>query len=311
MVSIQQSFLAQMSSSIYGVAGYYSETDCTQHLGGMQHVVVATTDGTLLEMHWNQYTHVTSPQPLKRSPGSAPVTFPGNIHSLSGFYTCDDNYQHVIVATEDGRLHEVYFTDSQHVNVRSPLYKLPTTAYHSHIGQAGFYSPAVNPMRVVTVGGADSFLHEVVWSASIDAFEWNPAPQLHLQGVAAIAGFYDQDDQSKNVIVALKEGYVLDVHSSGAGGSTTCLVTTFSPDLVNVAAFVDTDTHCRHVIALHESGQLSDYSYTSGQVVGQQTSLVSIPDVADIVAYYSHYDTTCHVIVATRDDRKIHEVYYR
>jgi hypothetical protein len=82
MVSIQQSFLAQMSSSIHGVAGYYSETDCTQHLGGMQHVVVATTDGILHEMHWNQYTHLTTPQPLKRSPGSAPVTFP--VHFVSG-----------------------------------------------------------------------------------------------------------------------------------------------------------------------------------------------------------------------------------
>jgi hypothetical protein len=193
----------------------------------MQHVVVATTDGILHEMHWNQYTHVTSPQPLKRSPGSAPVTFPGNIHSLSGFYTCDDHYQHVIVATEDGRLHEVYFTGSQHVNARSPLLLDTLIRPGPNIGQAGFYSPAINPMRVVTVGGADSHLHQVAWSASIDPFEWNPAPQFSLQGVAAIAGFYDQDDQSGNVIVAMEEGDVIDIHSSGAGGSTTDFVTTF------------------------------------------------------------------------------------
>jgi hypothetical protein len=301
-----------MSSSIYGVAGYYSETDCTQHLGGMQHVVVATTDGTLHEMHWNKDIHVTAPQPLRHLPGSAPVKFP-DIHSLSGFYTCDDNFQHVIVATEDGRLHEVYFTDSQHVNVRSPLYKLPTTAGRSHIGQAGFYTSDGDNLRHATVGGADSVLHEVVWNAQVTPTANNLATQFRLQDVAAIAGFFDLWVHSRDVIVAMKGGSVFDVHYSGgimAGGPiTTDPVTTFSPPLVNVAAFVDTDSSYRHVVALHKSGQLYDYSYTSGPVSGQQTPLVSIPDVVDIVGYYSHYDTTCHVIVAT-GDRKIHEVYY-
>ncbi len=131
--SIQQITIAQISDSIYGVAGYYSENDSTQH------VVVATTDGTLYEIHWNQYIPVTSPQPLRRSPGLAPVRFNG-IHSLCGYFTSDDNYQHVIVATRDGRLHELYFMDSQNVRVRNPLYQLPTTA-GPHIGMAGFFAP--------------------------------------------------------------------------------------------------------------------------------------------------------------------------
>ncbi len=101
---------------------------------------------------------------------------------------------------------------------------------------------------------------------------------------------------------------VFDVYSSGAGGSTTDRVTTFSHRLVNVAAFVSTDTLYRHVIVLDSNGQLYDYSYTPQQAFGQ-TSLGSIPNVIVIVAYYSAYGTTCHVIVAT-GDRKMHEVYY-
>jgi hypothetical protein len=315
LVHIQQTEIAQMSSLIFGVAGYYSETDCTQHLGGMQHVVVATTDGILHEMHWNQYTPVTSPQPLKRSPGSAPLTFPG-IHSLSGFYTCDDHTQHVVVATNDGRLHEVYFTDSQRVNVRSPLLDTIIPPETRTIGQAGFYTSDGDNLRHVTVGGADSFLHEVVWNAQLAPKAKNLATQFTLPHVAAIAGFFDLSVHSRDVIVAMQGGDVFDVHYSGgilAGGQiTTDRVKTFPSLLVNVAAFVDTNSYYRHVIALHESGQLYDYRYSAGQASasGQQTSLVSIPDVRDIVAYYSHYDAMCHVIVATKQEKKVYEVYY-
>lgn len=316
MVNIHQNVIAHVSGGIYGVAGYYSENDSTQH------VVGATTDGTFHEIHWNQHTHVTSPQPLRRSPGSAPVQFSG-MHSLSGFYTSDDNTQHVIVATGDGRLHEVYFTDPAHVNVRSPLCQLPTTA-GPHIGQAGFYD-IVDKLRTVTVGGADSVLYEVAWNAhttpSATSLVHDPSLvyEFSLSDVAGIAGFYDLFFRSggvpfvsENIMVALKNGEVYDVRtegtSPGGGSQTTDLVTTFASPLVNVAAFVETDTHCRHVIALHANGQLYDYSYTPEQVFGQ-TSLGSIPNVVDIVAYYSAYDSTCHVIAGTRDGN-IHEVYY-
>jgi len=297
---------------IFGLAGYYSECD------KMQRVVVATTDGTLHEIHWNWHIHLFSYRPLLRSPGSAPVQFTG-IHSLSGFYTSDDNNQHVIVATGDGRLHEVYYTDPEHVSVRSPLFQLPTTA-GPPIGQAGFYD-FNDTMRTVTVGGADSILYEVSWNAQVTPTANNLLNQFTLSDVAGIAGFYDLSFLSggvpfvsENIIVAMKNGEVYDVRHegtiSGGGQDTTDLVTAFSPPLVNVAAFVETDTHRRHVIALHASGQLHDYSYTPQQVFGQN-SLVSIPNVADIVAYYSAYDSTCHVIAGTREEHgKLHEVYY-
>jgi hypothetical protein len=298
MVNIQHHVISHISDHIYGIAGYYSENDSTQHV-----VIAINNDnhggtGTLYEIHWNRNTPPTHPQQLWQF---------SKIHSLSGFFTSDDNFQHVIVATEDGWLHELYFKDPQNVRTRSPLFQ-DTITPGPHIGQAGFYSAAINGLRVVTVGGADSILHRVAWSASIDAFEGNLATQFHLRDVAAIAGFYAQDDRSGNVIVAMQGGDVFDVYSSGAGGSTTDRLTTFSHRLVNVAAFVSTDTWYRHVIVLDSNGQLYDYSYTPGHVFGQ-TPLVSIAYVTDIAGYYSAYDQMRHVIVATRDGN-IHEVYY-
>ena len=310
---------------IYGLAGYYSECE------KMQHVVVATTDGRLHELHWNWRIHPFSYSPLLSSPGSAPVQFSDNqgrnrIHSLSGFYTSDDHFQHVIIATGDRALHEVYFTDPQHVNLRSPLVQLPAPA-GDHIGQAGFYDFGAD-LRTVIVGGANYVLYEVAWNAGVAP---SPSYLLNLSTlsqsthpeVAAIAGFYDLSFLSegvpfvsKNVIVAMKNGEIYDVRSEGTspgGGSTTTeFVTRFSPPLVNEAAFVETETHCRHVIALQANGQLYDYSYTPEQVSGQaQTPLVRIDNVVDIVGYYSAYDSTCHVIAGTSEaNGKLHDVSY-
>jgi hypothetical protein len=62
--------------------------------------------GTLYEIHWNRNTLPTDPQQLWQF---------STIHSLSGFFTSDDKFQHVIVAIDDGWLHELYFKDPQNV----------------------------------------------------------------------------------------------------------------------------------------------------------------------------------------------------
>src|SRR5205085_4144918 len=84
MANIQHHVLSHITGSIYGIAGYYSDIDSTQH------VVAATNDGTLYEIHWNRNTAPTPPQRLAQFNGIA---------SLSGFSTSDDDFQHVIVAT--------------------------------------------------------------------------------------------------------------------------------------------------------------------------------------------------------------------
>lgn len=310
MANIQHHVIAQISGSICGVAGYYSDNDSTQH------VVVATTDGTLYKIQWNRNTAPTSPQRLAHFDGIA---------SLCGFFTSDDNFQHVIVATRDGRLHELYFMqpDLQDVNSRF-LLQLGTTLGPG-IGMAGFFSSDGDNLRHATVGSkevnTDNILHEIVWNAQVNPSARNLATQFTLHDVAGIAGFFDLNVHSRDVIVAMKGGDVYDVRYSGGilggGQITTIPVTTFSlpTELVNVAASVSTDVNIdpngyAHVIVLDASGQLYDYTYTPHhEGLGQQTSLTNIAHVVDIVAYYSHYDTTCHVIAAT-EDGNLHEVYY-
>jgi hypothetical protein len=294
--------ISHISGSIYGLAGYYSDNDSTQH------VVAATDDGDLYEIHWNSHTNVTSPQKLWHFDGIA---------SLCGFYSSDDNFQHVIVATHDGSLHELYFMQPLPPDVNSRFLLQLGTTLGPGIGMAGLFSSDGDNLRHATVGSkevnTDNILHEIVWNAQVNPSARNLATQFTLRDVAGIAGFFDLSVHSRDVIVDMKGGDIYDVHYGGGilggGQITTDRLTTFSgPQLVNVAAFVSTDTHYRHVIVLNSSGELYDYSYIPGNEFGQ-TFLAKFDNVVDIVGYYSAYDQKRHVIVATRDG-ELHEIYY-
>lgn len=296
MSHIQHHPIAHISGRIYGVAAYYSENDATQH------VVVATHDGTLYEVHWNSSTAFTSPQRLGQFPGIA---------SLCGFFTPDDSFQHVVVAIENSQLHELYFTDTQNVNSR-PLLQIGSSA-GPRIGMAGYYSPD-DGLRHVVVGNTDDNLYDVAWSSQVVAEAQILATQFLLPDVAAIAGFFDPSVYTHDVIVAMKGGDVYDVYYSGgiAGAAETATdrVTHFSPSLLNVATFVASNTQVRHIILLNASGQAYDFSYAKNPAhFFGETFLVTLSNVVDMVAYYSDYDRTNHVILVTVDGN-VHEVYY-
>jgi hypothetical protein len=293
---IQHHPISHIDGRIYGVAAYYSENDATQH------VVVATHDGTLYEVHWNRNTSFTPPQQFT-------AQFPG-IASLCGFFTPDDNRQHVVVATENGQLYELYSPNLQNAQPR-PLVPTGSSA-GLHIGMAGYYSPD-DGLRHVVVGNNDSILYDVAWSSQVVPEAQILTTQFILPDVAAIAGFFDPSVYTHDTIVAMKGGDVYDVYYSGglAGAQpTTARATGFSASLVNVAAFVSPNTHVRHIILLDASGQVHDYSYTQNplQLFGA-TLLVTLSNVVDMAAYYSDYDRTNHVILVTFDGT-VHEVYY-
>ena len=135
------------------------------------------------------------------------LPLPSDLHnfgiaSLSGFFTSDDNFQHVAIETEDGHLHELYYTDPQHVHFRGPLLQIGANA-GPHIGMAGSYSTD-DGLRHVTVGDSDNGLYEVFWSAQVAPDLKLLATQFMLPDVAAIAGFFDLSVHSQDVIVAMK-----------------------------------------------------------------------------------------------------------
>ena len=93
--------LAQVKQveDVVAVAAYYAKSDAYQH------VVAGTTGGVVREIYW-------APQdPDRGGTGNGELTsFPaGSIVGVAGYYADGDQFQHVIVATTDGAVTEVFW----------------------------------------------------------------------------------------------------------------------------------------------------------------------------------------------------------
>lgn len=291
MTQVSQHSVGHIDGGIFAVAGYYSDTD------SMRHVVVATLDGSLYEMHWNSRTPTTAPFKLAQFPGLVGVV---------GFFAADNNSQYVLVATRDGNVHGLHFQSLQNIEVRSPLIFLQNMV--AVIGMAGFFSSS-DAMRHAIVLDQQGQLHEVTFSLSRQPVVKNFPTQLALQDIASISGFFASDDKSSHVIVALKNGRLYDGNYVGdPQNASATFLSTFADPLRNVAALFSADTNYRHAVVLTSQGDLYDSFYRSGGSTSQQF-LTSFSNVADMVAFYTGDDQHRHVMVATNDGN-IHEVHY-
>jgi len=82
--------------TIIAVSGFYSSAD-------QRHVVlVATTDGNVYQIYWKSgMVGIDCHGPITQLTGSSIV-------SLGGFYSENDQFQHAIVGTADGKVHELW-----------------------------------------------------------------------------------------------------------------------------------------------------------------------------------------------------------
>ncbi len=78
---------------------FYSADDNTQH------VVLVSADGTLTDVHWQSGQGIHQDRLTQLSS----ITSIFDINGLTGYYSANDQKRHVIVATGDGTLTEVYW----------------------------------------------------------------------------------------------------------------------------------------------------------------------------------------------------------
>ena len=99
-----QSNIGSGFQDIVGVAGYYSGNNVSFQVG-FQHVILATNDGTLQRIFWN-HQDPSGPRIYKKKIRARNFS---NIVEVSGFYCDNDGFQHAIVGTTDGNVHELFF----------------------------------------------------------------------------------------------------------------------------------------------------------------------------------------------------------
>lgn len=118
--------------------------------------------------------------------------FASKIVSLAGYWAANDGWQHVIVATEDGRVTELFFNPNEpnFVGVaRSPLARF----WNPIVGVAAYYADDDHYQHVFVALGPGT-----VFSESVFEFRWDPSiPKYKLaiewfashRGIAGIAAF--------------------------------------------------------------------------------------------------------------------------
>ena len=295
MVS-QPNDIAHINGDILALAGYYTSNDSTQH------VLVAATDGNLYEVHWNQSVPVTVSNSFARF---------NNLVAMTGFYSPDDQYQHAITATSDTTLHERYFTQPGSPGSRDPLYHVGSM-YPSN-GTASYYSPGDN-LRHVAIVDTNGNPQIVTWGAQQGPGAKGIITPVSSSDIASIAGFLATDDNTRHIIVALKNGEVYDIHYTSEQTVPTSidqsyLITNFNEPVQNVTAFFSPDTNYRHIVVFTGANILKDHSYNTGGQTRNTVLSSALSNVADITSYYSAYDNIRHVIFGTHDGH-LHEITY-
>ena len=134
--------------------------------------------------------------------------------------------------------------------------------------------------------------------------------------IASLSGFFAPIDNSRHIIMALKNGDVYDIdypdqqHIPATVGQNF-LRARFNEPVVNVTAFFSADTNFCHIVVLTASGQLRDHSYhlLTGELRSTQLTTTALVQIADITSYYTALDNLRHVILATTDSN-LHEITY-
>jgi hypothetical protein len=221
------------------------------------------------------------------------------ITSVAGYFSSNDSYQHAIVATDDGRLHETYFDPG--------LNHDEIGCFGQILDQSSFYS-SDDGMQHVIVARADGTIRDLVFSAGKG--QQLSAPLATVQGLVSLSAFYAADDKSRIVLTGSSDGSIREIwYGAGTpihGGEVITSIT----NLTHIAGFYSADDAMRHVIVATRTGDVDEvyYSSASGMHV-THPALANFQGIVSIAAFYTPDDKMRHAIVATSDGA-IHEVFY-
>jgi hypothetical protein len=182
------------TNSIVAVTGLYDNNQ-QRHL-----VMVGTTAGRVHEIFWKADTVGVEGH------DDLPVIFtPGSIVAVTVFYNGDQQRYVVVVGTNAGKLHEIFWkTDTIGVEGHDDL---PVDfGSGSIVAVSGFYDS--NRKRyIVAVGTIDGTVHQVYWKELTVGIEaHSTVAKFSPNSIVSLAAFYSVSDNINHIVVALSNG---------------------------------------------------------------------------------------------------------
>ena len=304
MPAVSTDVLARFNSSslITGIAGYSVANE------GSQHVIVGTSASngdTLTELYW---------KPGQGVKQDVLTTFDVAMAPGGGYYVAEEDTQHVIVWTRVGDIVEVYWKSGQ--GVKQDILT-SFTSVGGFAGFVGYYAPNEGTQHAI-VGTIDApinptvgIVSELYWKSG-QGVKQDELARFH-GSISVLGAYYVAGEDTQHAIVITPEGNLTELYwKSGQGVKQDVLL----PQAGRRAgtAFYSADDQRQHVVLIRDDGTLTDVHWQSGQgihqdVLTQLSSPVTSNDMK-VAGYYSANDQRRHVIVATRNDGTVSEVYW-
>ena len=283
--------LAQVKQieDVVAVAAYYAKSDAYQH------IVASTSGGAVREIFW-------APQDPNRSgTGNGELTTftPGTTVGLAGYYADGDEFQHVIVATTDGVVTEVFWQPGGPGVRQAQLTSFPAG---SIVGVAGYYADG-DQFQHVIVATTDGVVTEVFWQPGGPGVRQAQLTSFPAGSIVGVAGYYADGDQFQHVIVATTDGVVTEVFwQPGGPGVRQAQLTSFpAGSIVGVAGYYADGDQFQHVIVATTDGVVTEVFWQPGGPGVRQAQLTSFPagSIVGVAGYYAGSTKYQHVIAAT------------
>ena len=137
------------------------------------------------------------------------ATLPGVV-GVGGYFATSDGFQHVIAATNDGNIHEIYFKGGGQPVGQDVLATLPGVV---GVGVGGYFS-ASDGFQHVFVSTNDGNIHEIYFKGG-----GQPVGQdvlATLPGVVGVGGYFATSDGFQHVIAATNDGNIHEIYFMGA-----------------------------------------------------------------------------------------------
>jgi hypothetical protein len=263
--------IATTIPNIVSVSGHYSNGDQRDIM------IVSSSDGTIHDVFWK------SGQQGIEGEEVVPVNFGQNdIAATSGFLNTDAHRHVVIVATNQGKIHEIFWKELT-VGIEGhdvfPVSFDPGTIE----GVAGFYNSDTKRHIVIVatntrIVGTPPFgvivgkLHEIFWKADTVGIEGHDDVPVSFvaDAIKGVAAFYDANARRHVVIVGTSDGNVYQIYwkADTVGIEVSSVIARFdSNSIVGVGGFYSDNDQFEHAIVGTTDGKVFEWFTTFGQIV--------------------------------------------
>jgi hypothetical protein len=223
--------------------------------------------------------------------------------TVSGYFTPNDQYQHVISTTSDGAVDEVYF------NPTKGIVSDHIGCFGDIIASAAFYTPDDDFQHVI-VATRDGNIREIFFNPGVGIHVSEP-PLVNIPDVVAVAAFVTPDDHYRIVIIATRDGQIREIfyHPSTGVHVTQPALARFN-DVVSIAGFATSDDKYRIVLAGTRDGTIHEVFYSpSTGVHVTHPALATFPGLVSLAGFQTG-DDKYRIAIAATGDGNIHEVFY-